>query len=572
MSDNLKRIRFGVMCKGATLSQWEADCLKKLQGVKGVELALVIVDATPRKSEPYYLKLFSKSNYGGLGWSLFNRLYVNRYSKATRPVDMSGEFSKVPSLKCSIIRKGKFSEYFNENDLKTIREYQVDFILRFGFNIIRGEILNVAKYGVWSFHHDDEEKYRGGPPCFWEVYEGDSVTGAILQRLTDRLDGGIILHKGYFKTISHSYAQNKDQVYFGTNDWPVRVCNEILVGRTDQLYAEPTKSQAPIWKRPNNIQMLIFLCKTVKNYLAYRVNRLFRSDWNIGIVDQPIQKFLDKSNQPSIQWLPKNGKETFVADPFGLQNGNTLTILVENFDQLTQKGSISYFEMNGKTSSHLPKPAFEFDVHISYPYLLQHEGEIYCIPETSQAKEVVLLRAQSFPNNWERVGTLIKNSAIVDPTVFFYNNFWWLFCTDEVSGANTKLSAWYASDLFGPWHPHKLNPLKTDVHSSRPGGTPFIYENELYRPAQDCSRSYGGRIVINKVVCLNPDQFEEEIVSYVEPNLQDSYLDGVHTLSAVNEKTLIDAKRRIFLWRVFNNSLKSKLKRFFAHSNSFEHP
>ena len=37
------------------------------------------------------------------------------------------------------------------------------FMLRVGFNIIRGEILNVPKYGVWSFHHDDEVKYRGGP-------------------------------------------------------------------------------------------------------------------------------------------------------------------------------------------------------------------------------------------------------------------------------------------------------------------------------------------------------------------------------------------------------------------------
>jgi len=85
--------------------------------------------------------------------------------------------------------------YFNAEDVATINKKDLDFILRFGFNIIRGEILNAARYGVWSFHHDDERKYRGSPPGFWELYYRDPVTGSILQRLTDRLDGGIVLKR-----------------------------------------------------------------------------------------------------------------------------------------------------------------------------------------------------------------------------------------------------------------------------------------------------------------------------------------------------------------------------------------
>jgi len=44
-------------------------------------------------------------------------------------------------------------------------------------------------FGVWSWHHGDEDKYRGGPPAFWEIVNADPVTGALLQRLTERLDG-----------------------------------------------------------------------------------------------------------------------------------------------------------------------------------------------------------------------------------------------------------------------------------------------------------------------------------------------------------------------------------------------
>ena len=37
---------------------------------------------------------------------------------------------------------------------------------------LRGEI---ARHGVWSYHHGDNRFYRGGPPGFWEVMEDQPV-------------------------------------------------------------------------------------------------------------------------------------------------------------------------------------------------------------------------------------------------------------------------------------------------------------------------------------------------------------------------------------------------------------
>ena len=48
------------------------------------------------------------------------------------------------------------------------------------------------------------------------------VDETVLQRLTDRLDGGIVLAKGWFRTIDHSYVRNRDQAYFGSAGWPAR--------------------------------------------------------------------------------------------------------------------------------------------------------------------------------------------------------------------------------------------------------------------------------------------------------------------------------------------------------------
>ena len=157
----------------------------------------------------------------------------------------------------------------------------MDFILKFGFGIIRGEILNAARYGVWSYHHADEEKYRGSPPCFWEIYRGDNVTGAMLQRLTNRLDGGIVLKKGYFSTIKSSYAENLDQSYYESAKWPAQVCVDISNSNADYLNAAPSQTTAPILHSPTNLQMLVFALILLRNRLAVRWRSLFRHEkWN----------------------------------------------------------------------------------------------------------------------------------------------------------------------------------------------------------------------------------------------------------------------------------------------------
>ena len=78
---------------------------------------------------------------------------------------MSSYIKNVKKIHCKTFKKGKFSEYFTNSDINEIKNQHLDFILRFSYGIIRGKILDSAKYGIWSFHHDDEKKYRGGPPC-----------------------------------------------------------------------------------------------------------------------------------------------------------------------------------------------------------------------------------------------------------------------------------------------------------------------------------------------------------------------------------------------------------------------
>ena len=61
--------------------------------------------------------------------------------------------------------------------------------------ILKGKILETSKFGVISYHHGDNDFYRGVPAGFWEVYNKDPITGFIIQKLNNELDNGEILFK-----------------------------------------------------------------------------------------------------------------------------------------------------------------------------------------------------------------------------------------------------------------------------------------------------------------------------------------------------------------------------------------
>ncbi|MBI4259825.1 MAG: hypothetical protein HY658_04600, partial [Actinobacteria bacterium] len=299
-------------------------------------------------------------------------------------------------------------------------------------------------------------------------------------------------------------------------------------------------------------------------WIRAQLRGLSRADqWNVGVAERPIASFLERPATDDVRWLPEPRRGTYVADPFAVP-GEALTVLVEHYDQRAARGRIDAIEAGPDGRAGRPRPALALPVHASYPYVFEHDKEVYCVPETAEAREVVLHRAVDPPSRWEPVATLVSGLAALDPTVFRHEGRWWLMCTDADRGVNEKLHVFHAQDLEGPWEAHAANPVKTDVRSSRPAGTPFVNEGRLYRPAQDASRTYGGAVAVNLVERLSPTEFRERVVAVVEPDPGGPFPDGLHTLSAAGDRTLVDGKRTVFAWGEFRRELKARSRRIGA--------
>ena len=571
-------MRFAVMCNGTIFQQWQADAILELKK-HGHQPVLLIIDARTRQKASLISRLVNKKWGTILYTSLENRIFN---PSARRPVDLHKDLNGIATLQCIVEKRG-YSEYFQPDDLAAIRDYKLDFILRFGFNIIRGGILTAARYGVWSFHHDDEMKYRGGPAGFWEIFRGDPVSGAIMQRLTDKLDGGIILKKGFLKTIMHSYKGNLHQLLTVSSEWPAGYADELihraaLVENFNASADMPaSRTDVPLSRVPGNLKMLKFFFLLLRNRIRFHYKDLLTAEiWNVGLICKPIHEVAlsrDNIREADITWIQPVSNSMYLADPAGFWEEGKLHILAEEYSYASQKAGISEIisDLDPVRVTHpgrVPDPDGIIHpdgvtggaLHLSYPFVFLHNQTVYCLPESYQSMKITLFRRENPGGEFVQDRVLLENVRAVDPTLFFYQGIWWLFFTDR-RYSNTHLFLYYSAEMTGEYKPHHLNPVKTDIRSARPAGTPFIYEGVLYRPAQDCSITYGGRIAVNRVLRLSPDDFSEETVNFIEPVPGSKYDRGLHTLSAVGNYTLIDGKRYQFNRHFFSHQLRKKINR-----------
>ena len=269
--------------------------------------------------------------------------------------------------------------------------------------------------------------------------------------------------------------------------------------------------------------------------------------WRIGIVDAPIDRIARAGSlEPfTIDWLDPPGNWRFAADPFGLVRDGTMRIFAELYDYRERHGRIGVVEVAGKDRTD-PRVVIDEPWHLSYPAIVEDEGETWLLPEASKGASLSLYRALDFPDRWERSASIMLDVVPIDATPFRHDGRWWLAYSSGATrtSAMSTLHLAFADRLSGPWTPHPGNPVLVDRSGARPGGTPFELDGQLILPVQDCVATYGAAIRLLHVDELNCDRFRAAPgARLVAPTSAAPYTKGMHTLSACGPVTLIDVKR-----------------------------
>jgi hypothetical protein len=479
---------------------------------------------------------------------LYQRWDYRHIAPSTDPdaeVDCTTKFGNIDSISVTPIGK-RFVHRFPGDAIDRIRERNLDVIIRFGFNILRGDILTAARYGVWSYHHGDGDYYRGGPSHFWEIVEANPLSGVMLQVLTEELDAGTVLYKGWFATEPGlSRARNCVQPYWGASTFIIQKLRELhqfgweRISR-DAERAAPYRGKKPIYRAPTNAEMLSWLGPVlVRKFLRRLVRRQKLEHWRLA-VRYGASLIADSTDSPELdgfRWI-ESPPGRFYADPFMLEEDGRLWIFFEDFDYAANRGRISCAEL-GKDRAFEPVPVLERPFHLSYPCVFRVDSNIYMIPESAENGTVDLYRCTRFPDRWTLENTLLELPA-VDSTIWADAGMFWLFVTlQEPRGHGIQLWLFSASTLTGKWTAHPANPLSTDVRKSRGAGAIFRHNGRLFRPSQDCSGHYGRSFTLNEILVLDADHYEERACVAVGPNWAPGLV-ATHTYSHAGQVEVID--------------------------------
>ena len=168
--------------------------------------------------------------------------------------------------------------------------HDLDVAVRFGFRIIKGDALRIARYGVWSYHHGDNLVNRGGPAGFWEVMEDADVTGSVLQRLTEELDNGQVLYRSFSPTNRFSVAKNQTDLFWSSTAVLPRVLEDLhrhgptVIEECDGRSAWHGYSNR-LYVVPGNREMAGHMVRLGRRYLVERLrNTLAFDQWFVSDV------------------------------------------------------------------------------------------------------------------------------------------------------------------------------------------------------------------------------------------------------------------------------------------------
>ncbi len=503
-------MEYGLIVTGGRLRTWQLNCIERLHQSKLARLRCIVNDTARGGSE-------SASLAG-----------IRALETDLRQFDLAS--SDAQSVE------------------HVTRAAPVDFYLLLGDEASGAPFIGAAPYGVWYFAHGDVRNFSTSEPGFWELYFDHDVTAAFLLQLRGDGTAGVPLKFGYMPTKHESFELNAATACDALARWPLHVCWDIAHGAAHYFDSAPIPKPAMHYGRPSRLQIAkVRLRERRKRAAAYIRGHCYKVEWTVGCVRESPADFIGADRAADVSYLLPRSKNRYFADPCLLTRDSRAYLFCEEYRCDTGSGSVAFTELGGGTAA-VPRTAIREPHHLSYPHVFEHRGETFCIPESGKIKKVCLYRCVEFPGTWEFVHILIDGFEAADSTILQHEGRWWLFCTSSEAmekGYYSHLYIWHAEDLFGTWVPHLGNPVKIDARCARPAGPFFTHEGRLYRPSQDCARSYGGALRINCVDVLTQEAFEEHVVGTIRPP-KSGYTRGLHTISAAGQWCVVDVERYTF--------------------------
>jgi hypothetical protein len=526
-----RKLRIGLFADSPLQPAWAVEALVEVAALDFAEIVVIGEGGAQRPAPPWPWRA-----YGRVDTWLFGRR-----PDPSRRVDLR---TCVPQLRPLALPAGGCGQAAETAWRAELARLRLDVAFALG-DVDDGLLEGMAKYGVWRYCFGEERGALESLAGFREVCDGIPVTASGLRiRRGPREDR--LAYQSWSRTFPYSVARNRGRFLRKTGKFAGRALRELhgsgdawLDGCSPLARTRPAAQE----RLPGNAGLARALAR-----LGLRVARrglqklLYVDQWFIAY------RFGDGAGRREdprqfTRLIPPRDRDW--ADPFPIERGGRHFIFFEEFVFAAGKAHIAMVEVGRDGACSAPARVLERDYHLSYPFLLEHDGELFMIPETGENRTVELYRCLDFPYRWRLEKVLLRGAWFVDATLHRAADLWWMFVNVGVEDAvaDDELHLYHADRLLGEWRPHRGNPVKSDVRCARPAGRLFQRDGVLYRPAQVCAPLYGCGVSINRVQHLSPQAYLEQEEERILPPHPGELL-GIHTVNRAGNLSVLDGFMR----------------------------
>jgi len=411
-------------------------------------------------------------------------------------------------------------------------------------NVDDSRLDGTARYGVWRFCFGADGAHGDTFAGLREVAAGEPLTASGIKVRLAAGRPARLAYQSWSRTYPFSVVRNRDQLLQKTAEFAFRSLRELH--RSGEGWLARCR-EAPHWVTQEPQPSLADLTRIVGRVVTRGLDRaLHIEQWFLAYKFGASTIPADLSGFTRL--VPPKDRDW--ADPFVIEKNGRYFVFFEELPYAEGKAHISMVEITSNGSVSPVQRVLEAGYHLSYPFLFEHEGQLYMIPESGRNKTVELYRCVDFPLAWRLERVLIDGLRLVDATLHRSHDRWWMFANSAAGASRVfddELHLFSAERLLGEWKPHPRNPVKSDARSARPAGRLFERDGVLYRPAQVCVPRYGAGLALQRVTKLTPHDYVERQVERILPPPHTG-LYGLHTMNRAGDLTVVDAftrRRRI---------------------------
>ena len=264
------------------------------------------------------------------------------------------------------------------------------------------------------------------------------------------------------------------------------------------------------------------------------LRKLILQRWTIGFTETPLLDIL--SGKPiQYRWMKHSFDNRWFADPFLLDvTEDDYVVLAEDFEDERGYAVISKLIVD-KSTLNLKSVTQLLDkgTHLSFPIFLKTGNDVFVYPEDSLSGELNLYRYDLQNEKLVKVETIMK-APITDAVLLEYEGEQLMFSTKLPNPNGNRLDVYIKKNGH-----YLLNEVVEMVgRTARMGGDFFWVDGALYRPAQDCTKRYGGALILQKAYVKDGKWLFEDVMRLTSPHPR--YTTGLHTFNVCKGTVVVD--------------------------------